>query len=147
MEWQHKKKGDVHSSPFFIAPKSLSLLNNQPAAFMKALVIEEGLDYLSCKTQQITGEQHKILLIPTVEKRQYITMRIPAHQVFNLLLFKKDSLSDVKIGCDRYTDCKLLSTKEGFLIEGKRDRFYNLSEHALYRADVVTNYLNDEGDE
>lgn len=112
---------------------------------MKALVIEQGVEYIKCQTLQVNGDIHRLLLTPTSDMVEQVTKRIPLHQVFNLLLFKKDSLSNIKVGCDRYTDCKLISVTKGFLIDAKRDRFYNLSEHALYRADMVTDYLNEEG--
>lgn len=63
--------------------------------------------------------------------------------IFTLVIYRYDQITKVKIGCDRFSNGRLLQAKNNTIkISLEYDRFYNNSEQAYIRADKIDAFGN-----
>ena len=70
---------------------------------------------------------------------------LPKDKEFNILLYKYDELSGVKLGCQRFINCQLNRVdlfEKTFTATCVVDKFYNNSEQSEIRADKIEGSLN-----
>ena len=71
--------------------------------------------------------------------------KLPQHEEFTIVIYTYDRVTKVKMGCNRYINCRLLkkdyeakTLEIGYVF----DRFYNNSEQGHIRADKIDAFGN-----
>lgn len=72
--------------------------------------------------------------------------KLPLHQEFTIVMYIYDKITKVKIGCNRFVNCRLVAKNyeaKTIKISMVMDRFYNNSEQGQVRADKIDAFENE----
>jgi hypothetical protein len=115
---------------------------------MKTFIVTEGKEFDNISSRTSRGISHIVLRL-----KDGVLETLPEYgdSPFVLLLYKKDSLSDVMIGCEKMESCKVVKGYAGdyygFEVKESKREFFNMSEINKIRSERLNSFLGDSTDE